>query len=197
MSCSPFDLRDYFFGELPEQDRRQADLHVKGCVSCREELEALRSTQAVLLTAPDEEIPQRIAFVSDRVYEPSAVRRWWHAFWGSAPRLGFASAAMLSMAILVHARYQPAPAAPAPAPTVDIARIQADVSRQVNEAVAEAVAASDARHEQRSAQLLTAAAKRFEMQLRAERQMVSQNFDIMAKYGARDYRAAMFRDDTQ
>jgi hypothetical protein len=104
---------------------------------------------------------------------------------------------MLSMAILVHARYQPAPAAPAPIPTVDIARIQADVSRQVNEAVAKAVAASDARHEQRSAQLLTAAAKRFEMQLRAERQMVSQNFDIMAKYGARDYRAAMFRDGTQ
>jgi hypothetical protein len=104
---------------------------------------------------------------------------------------------MLSMAILVHATHPPAPPASAPAPTVDIARIQADVSRQVNEAVVKAVAESDARHEQRTAQLLNAAAKRFETQLRAERQMVSQNFDIMAKYGARDYRAAMFRDDTQ
>src|SRR2546427_266403 len=33
MSCSPFDLRDYFFGELPEQDRRQMDLHTKGCAA--------------------------------------------------------------------------------------------------------------------------------------------------------------------
>src|SRR5205823_1811030 len=129
MSCSPFDLRDYFFGELPENDRRQADLHIKGCASCREELDQLRSTQAVLLTVPDEEIPQRIGFVSDRVYEPSVVRRWWAEFWGSAPRLGFAAAAMLSGAIILHATHQPAP--PVSAPTVDIARLQADFSRQV------------------------------------------------------------------
>ena len=98
MSCSPFDLRDYFFGELPEEGRRQVDLHTRSCAACREELNQLRSTQAVLLSVPDEEIPQRIGFVSDRVYEPSAVLRWWRAFWGSAPRLGFASAAVLSAA---------------------------------------------------------------------------------------------------
>jgi len=63
-------------------------------------LNRLRSTQAVLLSVPDEEIPQRIGFVSDRVYEPSLMLRWWRAFWGSAPRLAFASAAMLSAAIL-------------------------------------------------------------------------------------------------
>jgi len=103
MSCSPVDLRDYFFGELAEELRRQADLHVKTCVSCREELDRLRSTQSALLSVADEEIPQRIGFVSDRVYEPSAVRRWWGAFWGSAPRLGFASAAMLSAWALASA----------------------------------------------------------------------------------------------
>jgi hypothetical protein len=195
MICSPFDLRDYFFGELAENDRRQADLHIKGCASCREELDRLRSAQAVLLTIPDEEIPQRIAFISDRVYEPSAMRRWWLAFWGSAPRLGFAAAAMLSAAILVHATHQPAPQSPAPA--VDMVKLQADFSRQVNEAVAKAVAESDARHEQRTAVLLATASTRFEAQIKAERQMVSQNFDIMAKYGARDYRAAMFPDGSR
>ena len=48
MSCSPFDLRDYFFGELPEESRRQVDLHTKSCAACREELNSLRSTQAIL-----------------------------------------------------------------------------------------------------------------------------------------------------
>ena len=169
MSCSPFDLRDYFFGELPENDRRQADLHIKSCVSCQEELGALRSTQAVLLTVPDEEIPQRIGFVSDRVYEPSRMLRWWRAFWGSGPRLVFASAAMLSMAILMSGTRQPS----------------ADVSRQVNEAVAKAVAESDARHEQRTAQLLTAVARRFEAQRNTD-------MDIADRYARRDYRVAVF-----
>ena len=29
MSCSPFDLRDYFFGELPENDSRQDYLRAR------------------------------------------------------------------------------------------------------------------------------------------------------------------------
>jgi anti-sigma factor RsiW len=192
MSCSPFDLRDYFFGELPEAERRQADLHVKGCASCREQLETLRATQAVLLTVRDEEIPQRIGFVSDRVYEPSAILRWWGAFWGSAPRLGFASAALLSGAILFSATHRPAPAA-VPAPVVDVAAIRADFSRQVNEAVAKAVAESDARHER----LLAAAQKRFDSERKADIERVSQNFAVLQKYAMRDYRAAMFPDGSR
>ena len=78
-----------------------------------------------------------------------------------------------------------------PAPAVDIARLQADFSRQVNEAVVRAVAESDAKHEERTAELLAVASKRFEAQLKAERQMVSQNFDVMARYNAREVRALM------
>src|SRR5579859_3733908 len=100
MSCSPFDLRDYFFGELPEESRQQVELHSRSCVKCREDLNRLLSTQAALLAVADEEIPQRIGFISDRVYEPSRLMRWWRAFWGSGPRLAFASAAMLSAAIV-------------------------------------------------------------------------------------------------
>ena len=88
---------------------------------------------------PDEEIPQRIGFVSDRVYEPSRLLRWWRAFWGSAPRLGFASAAMLSVAMLFSATHRAAPV-----PAGDISALKADFSRQLNEAVERAVAETDA-----------------------------------------------------
>jgi anti-sigma factor RsiW len=192
MSCSPFDLRDYFFGELPEEDRRQVDLHSRSCLTCREELNRLRSTQAALLAVADEEIPQRIGFISDRVYEPSRLRRWWGAFWESAPRLGFASAAMLSAAIIVSAMHRPAVVTPpAPAGAVDVVKLQADFSRQLNEAVQKAVAESDARHEQRTAQLLTAAARRFDGERKSDIEQVSQRFAILEKYYRREMRASI------
>lgn len=194
MSCSPFDLRDYFFGELPEEERRQVDFHTKGCAACREELGSLRSTQAVLLSVPDEEIPQRIGFVSDRVYEPSRLMRWWRAFWGSAPRLGFASAAMLSVAIIVSAMHRPTPVTPV---TVDVVRLQADFSRKLNETVAKAVAESDARHERRTVELLAAATKRFDVERKADMAAVSQSFAIIEKFARRDYRAAMFPEGSR
>jgi anti-sigma factor RsiW len=192
MSCSPFDLRDYFFEELAEEDRQQVDLHSRTCEKCREELSRLRSTQAALLAVADEEIPQRIGFISDRVYEPSRLRRWWGAFWESAPRLGFASAAMLSAAIIVSAMHRPAVVVtPAPAAAVDVVKLQADFSRQLNEAVQKAVAESDARHEQRTAQLLTAAARRFDGERKSDIEQVSQRFAILEKYYRREMRASI------
>ena len=44
------------------------------CGDCALELDQLRLTTAALRTLPDREIPQRIAFVSDQVFEPSRVR---------------------------------------------------------------------------------------------------------------------------
>jgi hypothetical protein len=84
MSCSPFDLRDYYFKDLAENQRRLTEVHVKTCAHCREELERLRGTETALLALPDEEIPQRIGFVSDAVFQPSAFRRGWDALWNSA-----------------------------------------------------------------------------------------------------------------
>ena len=72
--------------------------HVRGCQSCREELDRLNLTRSALASLEDEEIPRRIAFVSDRVFEP----RWWQTMWHSGPVMGFASAAVLAAAILVH-----------------------------------------------------------------------------------------------
>src|SRR5579885_643117 len=108
MSCSPFDLRDYLLKELSETETRQVDAHVRGCAGCREEVERLRLTEAALFALRDEEIPQRIAFVSDKIFEPSPWRRAWAGFWGSSARLGFASAAMLSIALVVFSLARPA-----------------------------------------------------------------------------------------
>ena len=58
-----------------EPRRVEVEAHIKSCTPCREELERLDCTQATLFSLRDEEIPQRIAFVSDKIFEPSPVRR--------------------------------------------------------------------------------------------------------------------------
>ena len=179
MTCSPHDLRDYFFAELDDTAHRQVEAHSKTCIGCREELDRLRLTQASLLTLRDEEIPQRIGFVSDRVYEPSALRRWWRGVWTSAPRLGFASAAMLSAALVVFALSRPV-ATPPPS-QIDTTKIQADFARQLDAAVAKAVAESDARHADTTARLLDAAEKRFAEERRKDIQAVSHSFALLEK----------------
>jgi hypothetical protein len=109
MSCSPFDLKEYFLRELNQTDAGRVEAHLKSCPGCREEMDRLQLTEAALCSLREEEIPQRIAFVSDQVFEPSPLRRWWGALWGSSARLGFAAAAMLSGAILISAFTRPAP----------------------------------------------------------------------------------------
>ena len=175
MSCSPFDLRDYYFKDLGENERRLTEAHVKTCAHCREELDRLRGTETALLALPDEEIPQRIGFVSDAVFQPSAFRRGWDALWGSAARLGFASAAMLSAALVVFSLTRPVPQPAAPAPAVTRAAIeaemQADFSRRVNDAVAnavaKAVAESEARQARQTQELLAASEKRHALETQA------------------------------
>ena len=123
MSCSPFDLRDYHFQELTDPQRRQVESHVKTCEPCRDELGRLQMTESALFSLREEEIPQRIAFVSDPIFEPSPLRRFFRDFWGSAARLGFASAAMLSAALVVFSLTRPAPATVQVANGVDLQTI--------------------------------------------------------------------------
>jgi anti-sigma factor RsiW len=144
MSCSPFDLKDYYFGELPTGERRQVEAHVAACSTCREELDALSLTRAALLSVPDEEPPHRIAFVSDKVLEPS----WWQRIWATGPRLAFASAAMLSFAILAHGVMMRPSQTPVPvqqASTFDKSQIEAELDRRVKMEVEKAVMASEVR----------------------------------------------------
>ncbi len=158
MSCSPFDLRDYVLKELSDPERKQVEVHIKGCQGCREEWERLRLTEAALFSLREEEIPQRIAFVSDKIFEPSPWRRAWAAFWGSAARLGFASAAMLSVALVVFALartdgHVTAPLASSGAvQTVPVSA--GEIQQQIQAAVERAVAASEARQQQKLEQVV-------------------------------------------
>lgn len=176
MSCSPFDLRDYFLQELDIPQRRLVESHVKTCPACRTELDRLQLTESALLTLREEEIPQRIAFVSDPVFEPSPIRRFFGDFWGSAARLGFASAAMLSVALVVFAVHRPSAPAPVvalePAGVTRIAMPE-DIRPIVDAAVAKAVADLESRHVEQTKQL-TAEIERAQAGLRLASQELYQ-----------------------
>jgi anti-sigma factor RsiW len=182
MSCSPFELRDYFLKELPESEVRQVEAHVKSCQPCREELDRLRITEAALCTLRDEEIPQRIAFISDKVFEPSPIRRWLAGFWGSAARLGFASAVILAVAIVVR----PVSQAPAPSTAVPVLRTvsDADIQARIDAAVVKAVARQDERATKLMADLedtrrrLLIAAAEFEYSQKRSNELRAANYSL-------------------
>ena len=163
-ACARIELKDYFLKELPNPRQREVEAHVKSCQACREELDRLQLTEAALFSLRDEEMPQRLAFVSDKVFEPSPWRRWWGAFWGSSARLGFASAAMLSAALLVSAVMRTAPVGRVPDPpkaTAVVAgagRVQpvsdAEIQTRIDAAVTKAVAQIESRQTQKTAQLM-------------------------------------------
>jgi len=181
MTCPPFDLRDYYFKDLAENERRLTEVHVKTCANCREELERLRATEAVLLTLSDEEIPQRIGFISDPVFRPSPFRRGWDALWGSAARLGFASAAMLSVALIVFALARPVPRISTPAPAIDRAALEADFSKRLNDAVEKAVAVNEARQASQTMELLAKYERRNELERQAMIVRVAEYLDVEKK----------------
>ena len=173
MNCSSEDLKAYLFGELASRDKAPVEDHVRACQNCREELDRLNLTQSALLALEEEEVPQRIAFVSDRVFEP----RWYETIWRSGPAMGFASAVILAAAILAHGFTRPS-AAPPVKPTVDTAQIEQRIERGVNARLDAVVqkAVSDAQSKQAAefAKILDASEKRFETQRQADLATVQQ-----------------------
>jgi anti-sigma factor RsiW len=91
----PYDLRDYLFDELTPRERAEVERYLESSSEARQELERLRLTHTALQRLPDEEIPRRVAFVSDKVFEPSPAMRFWREFWTAAPRAAFGMAAVL------------------------------------------------------------------------------------------------------
>jgi hypothetical protein len=182
MSCSPYDLRDYLFEELTGVQRGEVRLHLKACVPCTSELESLRLTHSALLALRDEEIPQRIGFVSDKVFEPSLLRRWLAGFWTSAARIGFVSAAMLSTAILVHGwaigqnAHKDAQSAQVTQAEMDrrindavAAQVKLQVDARVAAAVTQAVTETEERAQKRTKEMLALAEKRHDFEQAAIR----------------------------
>jgi len=180
VGCSPFDLRDYFFGELSREEHKAVDRHVASCAGCREELERLRLTQSTLLSLRDEDPPRHIAFVSDPVFEPS----WWQRIWRSGPALGFASAAMLSAAILVHA-FAPR-AAVAPVPVIQTTAqgatfTEAQMREAIQAAVTKAVSESEARQTVRFEQTLAKTQRDWELEHKAAWVKVGDYMEMLEK----------------
>jgi hypothetical protein len=158
MDCASIDLKAVSLGEGTAAEQRAVDTHVKSCAACREELSRLELTFASLGALREEEIPKRIAFVSDPVFEPS----WWRRIWNSGPQLGFASAGLLAGALVFHAAYPQKPAAAAPAPQAIVAQ-QSLTEEQVQKRIEAAVAQVEERQQKRTAALLSAVEKRHEL----------------------------------
>lgn len=182
MTCS-FDLKEYALGESSREDAARIEAHVPHCEGCREELARLQLTQSTLLALREEEMPRRIAFVSDKVFEP----RWYQRLWNSGPQLGFIAASLVACAILVHA-FAARPAAP-PAASLDVAAIEQRVERELSarwetalqSAVARAVADSEARQERKTAELLEAAERRNELDRRATIEAFTEQTRLLQK----------------
>lgn len=134
-SCGRVDaVRDYAFDELPAAERKSLEQHFGECPDCAAELDRLRLTTAALRVLPDQEVPRRIAFVSD-----SALATGWFAgFWNSAARLGFASALVLA-AGLSFASFNNHRANPSPVVAQNASVSQAEIDQAVTQAVALAV----------------------------------------------------------
>lgn len=137
------ELHDYAFDELPASSGNSMEEHIANCRVCAAELDGLQLTTAALRILPDREIPQRIAFVSDKVFEPSASARWFTGFWNSASKLGFASACVLGAALIVSGTRHSTPSAELT--KIDLTaqvrdQVRTQVQAQVNDAVTKAVA---------------------------------------------------------
>jgi hypothetical protein len=170
MSCKLGDARpdwkSYALGEFDARARQDAENHVAACADCQDELGALRVTLDAMATLREEELPRRIAFVSDKVFEPRWYQRWFL-------RPSFAGAALLAGAILVHAFVRPVGAPINTTAQVDTQAIEARVTAQVNErlqsemaaavnaAVTKAVADTEKHDDQRTALLLSATEQRY------------------------------------
>ncbi|MGB9605569.1 MAG: anti-sigma factor family protein [Bryobacteraceae bacterium] len=178
MNCADVDLKAYLLGELDQNRRDQVRGHVAACTACREELERLQTTRAALLALREEEIPRRIAFVSDPVFE----RRCWQRLLAPGPRWAFASALVLALAIMAHGWFQ-RPAAPVA--QVDTAaieqRLRAEFKRQLESAVREAVARAEARQQEHVRQAVAAAQRQWEFQRKADMLAVEENFNVLKK----------------
>jgi anti-sigma-K factor RskA len=135
MSCD-YDWKAYALGEVDAPARRKAEAHAAVCQNCREELATLRVTLDAMSTLREEEIPRRIAFVSDQIFEP----RWYQRILNSLWSPNFAAACVVAGAILVHAFVRPA--------QVPAEQMQAQIDAAVTKAVA-GVQANDAEQIQR------------------------------------------------
>lgn len=181
------DLKGYLLGELDPAARGEVEAGLASDSGAREELSRLEQTRAFLLSVPDEEIPRRIAFVSDAIFEPPRRPAWFS--WFAHP--AFASSLVLAAAIGAHGwMARPLPAAPVAAAAAPV-----DVEAIVSQALAKQAAAQERRTVQLVNAALAEAEKRYEYQRTSDLARMEENLTEIRKYAARDYSAANFRSE--
>ena len=187
---SDIDLKAYFFGELPEDERRRVAAHLETDPAARAELARLEATQSMLGFVQDEELPRRIAFVSDKVFEPT----WWQRFWASGAQLGFASAALLALAVVGHGWLSRPIVQPLTA-TVDAAVVRAVVAEEMGKRVQAPVAQSTgaATTSKLIAVALKEVERRAELDRAADRLTIEENFNLLRRLISRDQVASYQR----
>jgi len=175
-ACDRADLvRDYAFDELAHAERRSMEQHLTQCADCASELDRLRLTTAALRVLPDQEVPRRIAFVSDKVFE----RGFLSGVWNSAARLGFASACVLAAGLSFSA-YHRQPEVRTVVQTADVSR--AAIDEAVNKAVALAVDKAHAEDVRLTKAALDAVDGKYEQQQRNLMIAVSENLAVVKKH---------------
>lgn len=133
MNCAAFDWKAYILEELTPSDREGYERHLASCPECAGEAGELRLTLVALRRLPEMEPPRRISFVADPVLQPS----WWQRFWRSGPQLGFASAALLAVALVAGAWILRPPVGPVAVPVASLSesqieeRVQKEVDRRL------------------------------------------------------------------
>ena len=161
------DLKDYVFGELDAAGRRAVEVACAADPALREELARLQVTQSALFSLREEELPRRIAFVSDKVFEP----KWWQVWLNSGPRMAFASAALLAAAIVFHGSVPQtvAPSAPVAA-SMDQAAFEKRIAEEVTRVLPVALEKAEQRHRTQLASAIKEAEGKYQ-KLRQEDQM--------------------------
>ena len=132
-----FDWKGYVLAELTPAGMAACSRHLDGCAACRAEAESWQTTLGAMRALPQAGIPRHIVIAPQRVIAPARAAAveaskasWWQWLWQPVPRLGFASAALLALAIVAHG-FLMRPAATAGVSRQEIeSKMQAAIERQ-------------------------------------------------------------------
>ncbi len=184
MKQAPHDLRDYALGELSATERAEVEAYLAAEPEARAELDAFEATCLSLREMPAEEPPRRIAFVSDKIFEPTAVGRLLNWLRLDGPRFALGMAAMLAVVFAGlwatqprvtvaedgwTVAFGPTPVVAEPVPNLEPAAAALDEER-VRAIFEEVLAASEERNREEAMKLVQASSEETRRMLTRELQ---------------------------
>jgi len=174
MNNPEIDLNAYALGDTTPAEREAAAAHLAQSPEARDEFERLQCTLTALRGLGEEELPRRIAFVSDPVFDTP----WWKRLFASGPRLGFAGAGLLAAAITAHGFLM----RPLPVVVQGPAAVVAQISQaDIDSAVAKAVQAVEDRQQKQMTVAFSEIEKRHTMETQMMAVGFRENLDLVRK----------------